>query len=80
MRDRAECQRLEHLLEEAALQYFDAHHYVSKLDDSNPEKIWAVEALRGSKETVDEIQNQFDEHKAKHENQPHPRENSASEP
>ena len=79
MQDCAECHQLEHLLEEAALQYSEVHHYMSKLNDSDPERIWAVEALRGSKEVVDEIQNQFDEHKAKHENHP-PQESSASEP
>lgn len=37
-----------------------------KLDDSNPEKTWAGMALRVAKEAKDEIQNQFNEHKAKH--------------
>jgi hypothetical protein len=70
MQDCAECRRLEHLLEGAAIRYFEAHHYALKLDDSDSEKIWAAEALRGAKEAVDEIQNQFNEHKTKHANSP----------
>jgi hypothetical protein len=66
MQNCLECRRLERLLEEAAIEYFKSAQYILKLDDSDPEKTWADMALRGDKKATEEIQLQFNEHKAKH--------------
>ena len=61
-----ECRRLENLLEEAAVHYYELAQGVLLLDDSDPEKIWAGMALRGARDYKDEVQKQFNEHKDKH--------------
>jgi glutaredoxin len=61
-----ECHRLQRLLEEAAIQYYEAAKGVLALDDADPVKVWEDLAARGAKETMDERQKQFNEHQAKH--------------
>ena len=64
--DCQECRRLEKLLEEAAVHYFDTVNYVESLDDADPQKVWVQRALRGATAAKDEAQQQFNEHVAKH--------------
>jgi hypothetical protein len=66
MLDCAECRRLETLLEEAAVQYYELAQRILVLDDSDPEKVWAGMALRGAKNYKEEVQQQFNEHQEKH--------------
>jgi hypothetical protein len=66
MLDCPECRRLENLLEQAAVHYYELAQQVLLLDDSDPEKIWAGMALRGARDYKDEVQQQFNEHKEKH--------------
>ena len=68
MLDCPECRRLVHLLEQAAIQYYELAQRVLLLDDSDPEKSLAARALRGSRDYKDEVQQQFNEHKEKHPN------------
>ena len=66
MLDCHECRRLENLLENAAIHYYELAQRVLLLPDSDPEKTWAGMALRGAKDYKDEVQQQFNEHKVKH--------------
>jgi hypothetical protein len=66
MLDCHECRRLENLLENAAIHYYELAQRVLLLPDSDPEKTWAGMALRGAKDYKDEVQQQFNEHKEKH--------------
>lgn len=66
MLDCPECRRLENLLEQAAVHYYELAQRVLLLDDSDPEKMWAGMALRGAKDYKDEVQQQFNLHKEKH--------------
>ena len=68
MLDCPECRRLENLLEQAAVHYYELAQRVLLLDDSDPEKTWDGMALRGAKDYKDEVQQQFNEHKEKHAN------------
>jgi len=66
MLDCPECRRLENLLEQAAVHYYELAQRVLLLDDSDPEKTWAGMALHGARDYKDEVQQQFNEHKDKH--------------
>jgi hypothetical protein len=66
MLDCPECHRLENLLEQAAIHFYELAQRILLLDDSDPEKTWAGMALRGAKDYKDEVQQQFNEHKYKH--------------
>ena len=66
MEDCPECRRLQRLLEETAIQYYEAAKGVLALEDNDPVKVWADLAARGAKETMDEWQKQFNEHQDKH--------------
>ena len=61
-----ECRRLQQLLEEAAIQYYEAAKGVLALDDADPVKVWEDLAARGAKAAMDERQKQFNEHQEKH--------------
>jgi hypothetical protein len=66
MEDCLECRRLQRLLEETAIQYYEAANGVLALPDTDPVKVWADLAARGAKETMDEWQKQFNEHQETH--------------
>jgi hypothetical protein len=66
MEDCQECRRLQRLLEEAAIQYYEAAKGVLALDDTDPVKVWEDLAARGAKAAMDERQKQFNEHQDKH--------------
>ena len=66
MLDCAECRRLENLIENAAIHYYELAQRVLLLADSDPEKTWAGMALRGAEDYKDEVQHQFNEHQEKH--------------
>jgi len=64
--DCAECRLLKRLLEMAVDKRLKYSEHVNTFDDSDPEKIWAKDALRGAARAEGKAQEQFNDHVATH--------------
>ena len=66
MQDCHECRRLEALLEKTAIEWFALVTQVSSLPDTDPQKPAAITTLRGADDAKNDAQQQFSQHRAKH--------------
>ena len=66
MQDCHECRRLEALLEKTAIEWFALVTQVSS-PDTGPQRFEATTALRGADDAKNDAQQQFSQHRAKHE-------------